>query len=75
MDRLWLYLERGFNINDIFLAVNLGAHHGIRFELLLREREKGLDWFTILRERNIKEQRLFLPYRSEIKYRNRPMIK
>ena len=74
-DRLWLYFERGFTINDILLAVNLGAHHGIRFELLLREREKGLDWFTILRERNIKEERLFLPYRSEMKYRNRPVIK
>ena len=74
-DRLWLYFERGFTINDILLAVNLGAHHGIRFELLLRDRERGLDWFMILRERNIKEERLFLPYRSEMKYRNRPVIK
>ena len=74
-DRLWLYFERGFTINDILLAVNLGAHHGIRFELLLRDRERGLDWFMISRERNIKEERLFLPYRSEMKYRNRPVIK
>ncbi len=75
MDRLRLYFERGFTINDILLAVNLGTHHGIRFESLLRDREKGLDWFTILRERNIKEERLFLPYRSEMKYRNKPVIK
>ena len=75
MDRLWLYFERGFTINDILLAVNLGTHHGIGFELLLRDRERGLDWFTILRERNIKEERLFLPYRSEMKYKNRPVIK
>jgi len=74
MDRLWLYFERGFTINDILLAVNLGTHHGIGFELLLRDRERGLDWFTILRERNIKEERLFLPYRSEMKYKNRPVI-
>jgi len=74
MDRLGLYFERGFTINDILLAVNLGAHHGIRFESLLRDRERGLDWFTILRERNIKEERLFLPYRSEMKYKNRPVI-
>ncbi len=74
MDRLWLYFERGFTLNDILLAVNLGTHHGIRFELLLRDRERGLDWFMILRERNIKEERLFLPYRSEMKYRNRPVI-
>ena len=74
-DRLWLYFERGFTINDILLAVNLGAHHGIRFELLLRNRERGLDWFMILRERNIKEEKLFLPYKSEMKYRNRPVIK
>ena len=73
-DRLWLYFERGFTLNDILLAVNLGTHHGIRFELLLRDRERGLDWFMILRERNIKEERLFLPYRSEMKYRNRPVI-
>ena len=75
MDRLLLYMERGFTLNDILLAVNLGAHHGIRFELLLRDRERGLDWFMILRERNIKEERLFLPYRSEMKYKNRPVIK
>jgi len=75
MDRLFLYIERGFTLNDILLAVNLGAHHGIRFELLLRDRERGLDWFMILRERNIKEEKLFLPYRSEMKYRNKPVIK
>lgn len=75
IDRLWLYFERGFTLNDILLAVNLGAHHGIRFELLLRDRERGLDWFMILRERNIKEERLFLPYRAEMKYKNRPVIK
>jgi len=75
MGRLWLYFERGFSINDILLAVNLGAHHRTRFELLLRDRERGLDWYTISRERNIKEERLFLPYRSEMKYRNRPVIK
>ena len=74
-DRLWLYFERGFTVNDILLAVNLGTHHGIRFELLLRDRERGLDWFMILRERNIKEERLFLPYRAEMKYKNRPVIK
>lgn len=74
MDRLWLYSEREFTINDILLAVNLGTHYGIRFELLLQDRERGLDWFTILRERNIKEERLFLPYRSEIKYKNRPVL-
>jgi hypothetical protein len=74
MDRLWLYFEREFTINDILLAVNLGTHYGIRFESLLRDRERGLDWFTILRERNIKEERLFLPYRSEIKYKNRPVL-
>lgn len=75
MDRLCLYFERGFTINDILLAVNLGAHRGISFELLLRDRERGLDWFMILRERNIKEERLFLPYRAEMKYKNRPVIK
>ncbi len=73
-DRLWLYFERGFTVNDILLAVNLGTYHGIRFELLLRDRERGLDWFTILRERNIKEERLFLPYRSEMRYKNRPVL-
>ena len=75
MGRLRLYFERGFTINDILLAVNLGTHHGIRFESLLRDRERGLDWFMILRERNIKEERLFLPYRSEMKYKNKPVIK
>jgi len=74
MDRLWLYSERGFTINDILLAVNLATLHGIRFEALLQDRERGLDWFMILRERNIKEERLFLPYRSEMKYKNRPVI-
>jgi hypothetical protein len=74
MDRLWLYSERGFTINDILLAVNLGTHHGIEFELLLQDRERGLDWFMILRERNIKEEGLFLPYKSEIKYKNRPVL-
>jgi len=73
-DRLWLYFERGFTINDILLAVNLGTHHRIKFESLLRDRERGLDWFMILRERNIKEERLFLPYRAEMKYRNRPVL-
>jgi hypothetical protein len=74
VDRLWLYVERGFTINDILLAVNLGTHQGIRFELLLRDRERGLDWYTILRERNIQEERLFLPYRSHVKYTHRPVI-
>ncbi len=55
--------------------MNLGAHHGIRFELLLRDRERGLDWFMILGERNIKGEKLFLPYRSEMKYRNKSVIK
>jgi len=55
--------------------VNLGAHHGIRFELLLRDRERGLDWFMILRERNIKEEKLFLPYKSKMKYKHKPVIK
>jgi len=75
MDRLWFYFEKGFTINDILLAVNLGAHRGINFELLLRDRERGLDWFMILKERNIKEERLFLPHRVEMKYKNRPVIK
>ena len=74
MERLWLYFEREFTINDILLAVNLGTHYGIRFESLLQDRERGLDWFTILRERNIKEEKLFLPYKSEIKYKNRPVL-
>ena len=75
MERLWLYFEREFTINDILLAVNLGTHYGIRFESLLQDRERGLDWFTILRERNIKEEKLFLPYKSEIKYKNKPVLK
>jgi len=75
MDRLLLYFEREFTLNDILLAVNLGAHHGIRFELLLRDRERGLDWFMILRERNIKEEKLFLPYKSKMKYKHKPVIK
>ncbi|OFW55306.1 MAG: hypothetical protein A2163_03445 [Actinobacteria bacterium RBG_13_35_12] len=75
MERLWLYFEREFTINDILLAVNLGTHDGIRFESLLQDRERGLDWFTILRERNIKEEKLFLPYKSEIKYKNKPVLK
>jgi len=74
MDRLRLYFEREFTINDILLAVNLGTHYGIGFEALLQDRERGLDWFTILRERNIKEEKLFLPYKSEIKYKNRPVL-
>ena len=74
-DRLLPYFERGFTINDILLAVNLGAHHGIRFELLLRDRERGLNWFMILRERNIKEKKLFLPYKSKMKYKHKPVIK
>ncbi len=40
MNRLWLYTERGFTINDILLAVNLGVNRGISFELLLRDRER-----------------------------------
>jgi len=75
MERLWLYFEREFTINDILLAVNLGTHYGIRFESLLQDRERGLDWFTILREKNIKEEKLFLPYKSEIKYKNKPVLK
>lgn len=74
-NRLWLYFEKGFTLNDILLAVNLGAHYRISFELLLRERENGLDWSMILRERNIQEDILFLAYRSEIEYRHRPVIK
>ena len=67
--------RREFTINDILLAVNLGTHHGIEFELLLQDRERGLDWLMILKERNIKEEGLFLPYKSEMKYKNRPVIK
>jgi len=75
MDRLWFYIEKEFTLNDILLAVNLGAHHGIRFELLLRDRERGLDWFMILRERNIKEEKLFLPHKAKGKYKNKPVTK
>jgi len=74
LDRLRVYIERGFPLNDILLAINLGTQHGIRFELLLQEREKGLDWFIILGERNIKTDSLFLPYRAEIRYNYRPLI-
>ena len=74
-DRLWLYFEKGFTLNDLLLAVNLGAYHRIRFELLLQEREKGQDWSMILRDRNIQEDTLFSAYRSEIEYRHRPVIK
>ncbi len=74
VDRLRVYIERGFSLNDILLAINLGTQHGIRFELLLQEREKGLDWFIILGERNIKADSLFLPYRAEIRYNYRPLI-
>jgi len=73
--RLWPYIERGFTLNDILLAVNLDANRGIRFELLLRDREKGLSWFMILKERNIKEEKLFSPYKSEMKYKNKPVLK
>jgi len=74
VDRLRVYIERGFSLNDILLAINLGTQQGIRFELLLQEREKGLDWFIILGERNIKADSLFLPYRAEIRYNYRPLI-
>ncbi len=74
VDRLMVYIERGFPLNDILLAINLGTQQGIRFELLLQEREKGLDWFIILGERNIKTDSLFLPYRAEIRYNYRPLI-
>jgi len=75
MDKLWFYTEKEFTLNDIFLAVNLGAHQGISFELLLQDRERGLDWSMILKQRNIQEERLFLPYKSEKKYKNKPVIK
>lgn len=75
MDRLWFYIEKEFTLNDIFLAVNLGAHQRIGFELLLQDREKGLDWSMILRQRNIPEEKLFSPFKSEIKYKNKPVIK
>jgi hypothetical protein len=75
MDRLLLYIEKEFTLNDIFLAVNLGAHQGISFELLLQDRERGLDWSMILRQRNISEEKLFIPHKSEIKYKNKPVLK
>lgn len=75
MDRLWFYIEKKFTLNDILLAVNLGAHQRISFELLLRDRERGLDWSMILRQRNIPEEKLFLPFKSEKKYKNKPAIK
>ena len=75
MDRLWFYVEKEFTLNDIFLAVNLGAHQGINFELLLQDRERGLDWSMILKQRNIPEEKLFSPHKSEIKYKNKPVIK
>jgi hypothetical protein len=75
MDRLWFYIEKEFTLNDILLAVNLGAHQRINFELLLRDRERGLDWSMILKQRNIHEEKLFLPFKSEKKYKNKPVIK
>lgn len=75
MDRLQFYIEKEFTLNDILLAVNLGAHQGISFELLLRDRERGLDWSMILKQRNIQEEKLFLPFKSEKKYKNKPVIK
>jgi len=75
MDRLRFYTEKEFTLNDIFLAVNLGAHQGISFELLLRDRERGLDWSMILKQRNIREEKLFSPFKSEKKYKNKPVIK
>ena len=75
MDRLWFYIEKEFTLNDILLAVNLGAHQRISFELLLQDRERGLDWSMILRQRNIPEEKLFLPHKSEKKYKNKPVIK
>ena len=75
MDRLWFYTEKKFTLNDILLAVNLGAHQRISFELLLRDRERGLDWSMILKQRNIQKEKLFLPFKSEKKYKNKPAIK
>ena len=75
MDRLQFYIEKEFTLNDILLAVNLGAHQRISFELLLRDRERGLDWTMILKQRNIQEEKLFLPFKSEKKYKNKPVIK
>ena len=75
MDRLRFYIEKQFTLNDILLAVNLGAHQRISFELLLRDRERGLDWSMILKQRNIREEKLFLPFKSEKRYKNKPAIK
>jgi len=75
MDRLWFYIEKKFTLNDILLAVNLGAHQRISFELLLQDRERGLDWSMILKQRNVPEEKLFLPYKSEKKYKNKPVLK
>ena len=75
MDRLRFYIEKEFTLNDILLAVNLGAHQRISFELLLRDRERGLNWSMILKQRNIHEEKLFLPFKSEKKYKNKPVIK
>ena len=75
MDRLRFYIEKEFTLNDILLAVNLGAHQRISFELLLRDRERGLAWSMILKQRNIQEEKLFLPFKSEKKYKNKPVVK
>lgn len=75
MDRLWFFIEKEFTLNDILLAVNLGAHQRISFELLLRDRERRLDWSMILRQRNIQDEKLFLPFKSEKKYKNKPVVK
>ena len=75
MDRLWFFIEKEFTLNDILLAVNLGAHQRISFELLLRDRERGLDWSMILRQRNIQDEKLFLLFKSEKKYKNKPVVK
>jgi len=75
MDRLRFYIEKEFTLNDILLAVNLGAHQRISFELLLRDRERGLNWSMILKQRNIQEEKLFLPFKSEKKYKNKPVVK
>jgi len=75
MDRLRFYIEKEFTLNDILLAVNLGAHQRISFELLLRDRERGLNWSMILKQRNIQEEKLFLPFKSEKKYKNKPVTK
>lgn len=75
MDRLRFFIEKEFTLNDILLAVNLGAHQRISFELLLRDRERGLDWSMILRQRNTQDEKLFLPFKSEKKYKNKPVVK